>query len=439
MVSAEQNERMTQTGPDTPGGKLMRLYWQPVALVEELADPRPVKAVRVLGEDFVLFRDERGRYGLLDRHCAHRRADLAFGRCEGGGLRCVFHGWLFDVDGQCLETPAEPEPTFCAQVRQKAYPVAVRGGIVFAYLGAGTPIAFPDFDCFIAPDAYTFAFKGFVDCNWLQVMEVGIDPVHASFLHRFFADEDPAANYGRQFRATSRDSDLPITKVLRENPRPTIEVAPTDYGMRICTRRPLNERQTHIRVTHLAFPHAFVIPLSGEMTITQWHVPVDDTRCYWYAIFTSFGAPVDKREMRETRLKLYALPDYKPRQNRANGYGFDAQEQRLATFTGMGMDINVHDQWAVESQGPVHDRTREFLGRTDIAIVQYRRMLLHAMDQVARGEKPLMVLDHDAARKIRGPMTVDGVGPAADWERYWRETYARVMRGAAWAPPPQAA
>jgi phthalate 4,5-dioxygenase len=439
MLNAEQNERLTRTGPGTPGGTLMRLYWQPAALTEELEGPRPVKAVRLLGEDFVVFKDESGRFGLLDRHCAHRRADLAFGRRESGGLRCVFHGWLFDVDGKCLETPAEPEPGFCKQVRQRAYPVVVRNGIVFAYLGAGDPPAFPDFDCFIAPEAYTFAFKGFVDCNWLQVMEVGIDPAHASFLHRFFADEDPAANYGRQFRATSRDSDVPITQMLREHPRPAIELAPTDYGMRLCARRPISDARIHIRVTHLVFPQAFVIPLSRDMTITQWHVPVDDTHCYWYAIFTSFGAPVNKQEMRDTRLKLYALPDYKPRQNRANDYGFDPHEQAHATFTGMGADVNVHDQWAVESQGVIHDRTREFLGQTDIAIVRYRRMLLKAIEQAAHGERPLMVLDREAARKIRGPMTVDGVGPTADWESYWRDSYAAALRGAAWAQPTQAA
>ncbi len=439
MLTAETNERMTRVGPATPCGSLLRRYWQPVALAEELAGSRPVKPVRILGEDFVLFRDAEGRLGLLDRHCAHRRADLAYGRAEDGGLRCVFHGWLFDVDGNCLEAPAEPDANFCRRVRLRAHPAIERSGIVFAYLGEGEPPAFPDLDCFLAPDAYTFAFKGHVDCNWLQVLEVGIDPAHTSFLHRFFDDEDPAANYGQQFRDRSTGSDMPVTKLMRDDVRPKIDVAETEYGLRLCARRRISDAEMHIRVTHLVFPQAFVIPLSREMTITQWHVPIDDVSCYWYAIFTSFGAPVNKAEMREARLKLYALPDYKPRLNKANGYGFDPHEQQHATFTGMGADINVHDNWAVESQGPVHDRTREFLGQSDIAIVKYRRLLLGAIEQASRGERPMMVLDGEAARRLTGPAVVDGVGPSGNWEAYWRDTYAEIRRRAVWAQEPHRA
>ena len=440
MVSAETNHRMTRTGPGTPAGKLLRMYWQPAALAEELSGARPVKPVRLLGEDFVLFKNEQGRYGLLDRHCAHRRADLVYGRREDGGLRCSFHGWLFDVDGKCLETPGEPEGSaICQHVRQRAYPAVERSGIVFAYLGEGAPPAFPDFDCFVAPDAYTFAFKGFVECNWLQILEVGIDPAHTSFLHRFFEDDDPAKNYGRPFRAKTADSDMTITEVMRKFSKPKIDVQPADYGFRLCTTRKIDDIKTHIRVTHLYFPQAFVIPLSTDMTITQWHVPVDDVTSYWYAIFTSFGDPVNKQEMRDTRLKLYTLPDYKPRRNRDNQYGFDPHEQAHETYTGMGADVNVHDQWAVESQGRIHDRTREFLGQTDIAIAKYRRLYLDAIDQAERGQRPPTVLDPDAARKLTGPMTVDGIGPTGNWEKYWRETYAKCRAGAAWAKDPSRA
>src|SRR5216683_1691304 len=206
MMSQEQNDLITRTGPKDPCGKLMRMYWQPAALVDELTGPRPVKAVKLLGEDLVLFRDEQGRYGLIDRHCAHRGADLAYGRLEHGGLRCAFHGWLFDVTGQCLDTPAEPqESRMCANIRHKAYPVVEKSGILFAYMGGGEPPAFPHFDCFTAPATHTFAFKGMIGCNWLQSLEVGIDPAHTSFLHRFFEDDDPAAAYGKQFRGASAD------------------------------------------------------------------------------------------------------------------------------------------------------------------------------------------------------------------------------------------
>jgi phthalate 4,5-dioxygenase len=169
MLSAEQNDRITRTGADRPAGKLLRRYWQPAALVDELDGERPIKAIRLLGEDLVIYRDDKGRYGLLGRGCPHRGTDLAHGRLEDGGLRCAFHGWLFDTEGKCLETPAEPDGSnLCRNIRQKAYPVVERNGILFAYMGEGPPPEFPHFDCFVAPDTHTFAFKGMIDCNWLQ-------------------------------------------------------------------------------------------------------------------------------------------------------------------------------------------------------------------------------------------------------------------------------
>jgi phthalate 4,5-dioxygenase oxygenase subunit len=433
MLSVEQNDLITRIGPGTPAGTLMRRYWQPAALVDELAGNRPVKPVRLLGEDLVLFRDENGRHGLLDRACPHRGTDLTFGRLEDGGLRCAFHGWLFDVGGRCLETPAEPEGSnLCANIRQKAYPVLEKSGILFAYMGPGEAPELPHFDCFVAPDTHTFAFKGMIDCNWLQSLEVGIDPAHTSFLHRFFHDEDPAGGYGRMFRDVSKDSDLPMTRIMRENTQPRIEVEPTDYGMRIVTLRKISAANTHIRVTNLAFPNAFVISMSREMTISQWHVPIDDVRHYWYAIFTSFSAPVNKDEMRRQRLQLYALPDYVPRKNKSNNYGFDPHEQEHETFTGMGTDINVHDQWACESMGAIQDRTKEHLGQSDKAISAYRRILRQAIEEAKSGGKPLMVLDADAAARITGPAAVDGIGPTDDWQRYWQTTDANKRKAASW-------
>jgi phthalate 4,5-dioxygenase len=169
MMGQEHNDLITRAGPGRPAGTLMRRYWQPAALVDELAGNRPIKPIRLLGEDLVIFKDEAGRYGLVERSCPHRGTDLAYGRLENGGLRCAFHGWLFDVNGRCLETPAEPDGSnLAANIRHKAYPVVEKSGILFAYLGPGEPPAFPHMDCFVAPDAYTFAFKGRIDCNWLQ-------------------------------------------------------------------------------------------------------------------------------------------------------------------------------------------------------------------------------------------------------------------------------
>jgi phenylpropionate dioxygenase-like ring-hydroxylating dioxygenase large terminal subunit len=438
MMSQEANDQITRTGPKDPCGKLMRMYWQPAALVDELQGPRAVRPIKLFGENLVLFRDEQGRYGLIDRHCAHRGADLAFGRLENGGLRCAFHGWLFDVSGQCLQTPAEPKDSkLCQGIKQRAYPVVEKSGILWAYMGEGEPPAFPELDCFIAPDSHVFAFKGHWACNWLQALEVGVDPSHASYLHRFFEDEDTSASntYGRQFRGASASSDMPMTKIMREYDRPIINVEHTEYGMRLVTLREIDAERTHVRVTNQVFPHAFVIPMNQEMTITQYHVPIDDANCYWYSIFTSFTTPVDKQMMREQRLATYELPDYKSRRNKANDYGFDPHEQATATYTGMGNDINVHDQWAIESMGVIQDRTREHLGTADKAIVQYRRLLREQIDKVASGERPIMFLDEAHARSIQGPGTMDGIGPTQGWEMYWMEVDVKRRRGAPWAAP----
>lgn len=434
MISAEKNDLITRVGAGAPAGELLRQYWQPVALSDELEGKRPVRPVTLMGQELVLFRDEQGRLSLMDRDCPHRGADLSFGRLEAGGLRCPFHGWVFDADGNCLETPAEPEGSkLCTRIKQKTYPVIEKNGMIFGYLGEGEPPAFPNFDCFVAPDTHVFAFKGKLECNWLQALEVGIDPAHASFLHRFFEDEDTSESYGKQFRGASADSDMPITKVLREYDRPGIEVEPTDYGMRLTALRKLGLHQTHVRVTNLYFPQAFVIPMSSEMTITQWHVPIDDYNCYWYAFFTSFTDPVNKQQMREQRLELYELPDYTSRRNKRNNYGYDVDEQLTQTYTGMGHDINVHDQWAIESQGPIQDRTREHLGTTDKGIIAYRRMLIKAIEQQQQGEKPLMVVDDAQAASLVGPPSIDGVTENAEVDDYWKTADLKRRLSCSWA------
>lgn len=444
MLAAD-NKKMTRTGPGTPGGDWMRRYWQPVALAEELAGPRPVVAPRVLGEDLVLFRNADGSLGLIERRCAHRGADLSLGRLEDGGLRCYFHGWLFAGNGQCLETPAEHERSKLAtHVRLRSYPVRECNGIIWGYLGPGDPPDLPALDCFLAPEPYTFAFKGFLDCNWLQALEVGIDPAHASYLHRFETDDDSGDAYGKQFRNVSLGTDLPMTKILREYGRPQILNGRTGYGQRIVALRRIdrdghNGSATHVRITHQVFPHGITIPLSASMAITQWHVPVDDTSSYWYAMFTSIDEPVDKVKMREQRLDGITLPDYKPVRNRANQYMFDPHEQMTETYTGLGSDINVHDQMAVEGQGHIHDRTRERLCSSDKAIITYRRMLLAAIDAVAAGEDPVLLLHDTADVESRGPIPLDGIGPTGEWESFWTDAIDAMRRGSPWAQESAAA
>jgi len=203
--------------------------------------------------------------------------------------------------------------------------------------------------------------------------------------------------------------------------------------MQLTTLRPLNAEQTHVRVTNAIFPHTFVIPLSEHITITQMHVPVDDTHTYWYAIFTSFTEPLNKDQMRNQRLNAVTLPDYLPKSGRHNNWGFDPQEQLSRTYLGMGEDdINVHDQWACESMGDIQDRTREHLGTTDKVIMANRRMLLKAIDTVQAGGLPPGVADASQAAAMTGPDTVDGIAPAAGWEAFWRETATAKRAGAPW-------
>ncbi|MEM8838561.1 MAG: aromatic ring-hydroxylating dioxygenase subunit alpha [Pseudomonadota bacterium] len=418
MISESLNEELTRIGPGKPAGEVLRRYWQPAALAEELVSARPVVPVTLLGERLVLFRDQDGELGLISRHCPHRGADLCYGRLEDNGLRCPFHGWHFDRTGQCVEQPGEPEGSRMHEnVKADSYPVIEKNGIVFAYLGPGDPPDFPNFDCFRAPDSHVFAFKGLWECNWLQALEVGIDPAHASFLHRFLQDEDPSEAYGKQFRDKAANTEIPMTQLLRDYPRPEIRVDDTAYGLRLTALRHMADGRTHVRVTNQVFPGAIVIPMSREMTITQWHVPVDDVTTYWYSMFTSFADPVDKAVMREQRLKEHRLPDYAPLKNARNNYGYDPQEQAGTTYTGMGLDINVHDQWAVESMGAIQDRTREHLGKTDVGIIRYRKLLREAIGHVREGrDESLLMRNGDDTAGLLGPLSNDSICDGSDFE-----------------------
>jgi hypothetical protein len=208
---------------------------------------------------------------------------------------------------------------------------------------------------------------------------------------------------------------MPMTQVLREYPRPDIAVEGTDYGLRITALRHMENDLTHVRVTNQIFPNAICIPMSREMTITQWHVPVDDETCYWHTIFTSFRNPVNKGLMRAQRLREHRLPDYAPLKNRENNYHYDPDEQARQTYTGMGMDINVHDQWAVEGMGAIQDRTQEHLGRSDVAIIHYRRMLRRAISDLAEGRAEALPMQGDVSG-LRGPLSNDAIAETRDWQ-----------------------
>ena len=388
MISQELNDQITRIGPDTSAGGVLRMYWQPAALMDEIANGFPV-AVNLLGERLALVLDDAGEMVLATRRASKGEP----------AAHCP------DSDDIVLD-PAGP-----------VYPAVKRTGVVFAYLGNGTPPEFPNFDCFRAPESHVFAFKGLWECNWLQALEIGIDPAHASFLHRFLEDEDPADSYGKQFRDKAAHTNMPMTQLLREYPSPEILVDQTNYGLKITALRHMDNGLTHVRVTNQIFPQAICIPMSREMTITQWHVPIDDENCYWFTIFTSFQNPVNKDVMREQRLKEHTLPNYAPRKNKSNEYHYDPAEQATLTYTGMGLDINVHDQWAVEGMGPIQDRTQEHLGRSDVAIIRFRRMLRKAIRDVENAKFDALPMRGDVeVANIVGPLSNDAIASTGDWQ-----------------------
>lgn len=389
MITQQMNDTITRIGPDSEAGAVLRYYWQPAALSEELTGDLPLP-VNLLGERLALARSDTGKLELKTRIAAPDEP-------------AVYYPASSDIE-------IAPEGA--------SYPVHETKGVIFAFLGPGTPPAFPNLDCFRAPDSHVFAFKGLWNCNWLQALEVGIDPAHASFLHRFLEDDDPEDGYGKQFRDRAAHTDMPMTQVLRDYPRPEIKVDETDYGLKITALRHMDNDLTHVRITNQVFPEAICIPMSREMTITQWHVPVDDETCYWYTIFTSFKNPVDKQLMRAQRLKEHRLPDYAPLKNRDNNYHYDPAEQATHTYTGMGMDINVHDQWAVEGMGAIQDRTQEHLGRSDVAIIRYRRMLRQAINDVAENRiDALPMWGRVDPVDVIGPLSNDAIAETDDWQQ----------------------
>lgn len=387
MISQQLNDQITRIGPNDDAGLLLRQYWQPAALCDDIAFGLPF-AVNLLSEQLALVKDSSG-FKLVTRLLDENYSPTVIPRSEEIEI---------DIDGPI-------------------YPTVQKNGVIFAYLGSGEPPEFPSFDCFRAPNTHVFAFKGLWRCNWLQALEVGIDPAHASFLHRFLQDEDPMEGYGKQFRDTAANTDIPMTKILREYPRPEILVNETEYGLKITALRHMKNDLTHVRVTNQIFPQAICIPMSREMTITQWHVPIDNENCYWYSVFTSFDKPVNKRLMREQRLQEHTVPDYAPRKNAENNYNYDPREQKFETYTGMGLDINVHDQWAVEGMGPIQDRTQEHLGRSDVAIIRYRRMLRQAIADLRSHKLDQLPMKDYATGEIKGPLSNDAITKTSNWEK----------------------
>lgn len=414
MLTREQNDLLTQTGPGTPGGDLMRRYWQPVALVREIPEGGDPVPVDILSEKLVLFRDEFGKLGLLGRHCPHRGADLSFGRVEDGGLRCLYHGWLFDVTGQCLEQPAEPKgSTFHKKICQKSYPVVERGGAVFAYMGPGDPPLFPDYDFFVYPDAHVYARKLFKQCNYLQANEGNYDPAHVGFLHRSSQQKN---DHGLVFGKMRKLGDLDLSDVdIDPFAVPQLKVEDTPFGMRIFQIREGGPNKTYLRITTFGMPNFSVIagPQGGDGHVGIWHVPINDHTHWRFGFTLRRDTPIaDARKDNGFAPSIRARDpeqydgEYHHRQKLENRYLQD-RSKFGESYTGMGSNFGVHDAFATESQGSIQDRTQEHLGRTDLAIGAARRLMLRAIADVQAGKEPLGVVRDAADNDFRDMVSCD--------------------------------
>jgi phthalate 4,5-dioxygenase oxygenase subunit len=421
MLSQQDNDLITRTGPNTPGGELLRRYWQPVALSEELPQGGRPLPVKILSEELVLFRDDDGRPGLLGLHCCHRGADLSYGRVEDGGLRCIYHGWLYDIHGQCIERPGEPRGhEMQGKIRQLSYPCREAGGLIFAYLGAGAPPLLPNYEFMGAPDEGRFVNKVFHSCNYQQGNEGNIDPIHLSFLHRRFRDGDDPS----KVRTVSGANATPNT-LLGGDVAPQVEVETTDFGVRVYALRKQGTDDTYIRITNFVMPNlsAFNGAGGGDRGYSiNWHVPIDDTHHWKYQISFLRQGVINKDEMRQ-QFASELTEDYRLIRNKENRYLQDQDEMTSRTFAGVGYFFAVHDAIAVEGEGPIQDRTKENLGYGDKAIITARRLLLQAVRDVQEGRDPLHVIREPEKNRFPHLQVMSAVIPRSkEWRGVWQES-----------------
>jgi phthalate 4,5-dioxygenase oxygenase subunit len=424
MITAEENQLLTQTDPETPCGELLRRYWQPVALSEELPNGGAPLKVRILGEDLVLFRDDQGRPGLLGLHCSHRGTDLSYGRVEDGGLRCLYHGWLYDISGRVLEQPGElGGGANRHDIRHRAHPCKEFGGIIFTYMGPGDAPLLPNYEFLTVPEEYRTATKLFEECNYLQGNEGNIDPVHLSFLHQALNEAQIAR---RRIVPGSNTTD---NTLLGEDISPTIEVEITDYGLRIYTLRNAGRDKRYLRVTNFVLPNLSVFggTTVGDGYSIHWHVPIDDTHHWKYIFAFNREKPLD--DFMRTRSRVELTADYRLTRNRANRYQQDRDAMKTQTFTGMGLNFQAHDAFATESQGPVQDRTAEHLVSSDKAIVAARKLLLNAMRDTKDGRDPQHVIRDAKSNHLLHLQALSEVIPnSIDFRQHTQERISEIQR-----------
>ena len=393
MLSQKDNDELCRVGPGTIMGNLMRQYWIPALKSDELPayDCPPVR-VKLLGEELIAFRTTSGAVGLIQNACPHRGASMFFGRNEEEGLRCVYHGWKFDVTGACVDMPSEPaESNFRTKVRAKAYPCVERGSIIWTYMGPReVPPPLPDIEANMLPEGEYQVTALERECNWVQALEGDLDTVHVAFLHS-----------GHRKPENVKPGTMGYYALVERAARfVTIE---TDYGVSYGAFRSAEADSYYWRVAHFLFPFYSMVPTGvlGVQKIARAWVPMDDE----HTIFFHMTDPATRAELTqgarpgsaEARAAAAAAPmartaprstgwygRFRNAANAGNDYQLDREKQSSgASFTGMP-DITTEDQAVTESMGPVYKRWQEHLGVSDAMIIRMRRSLLTAARALAK-------------------------------------------------------
>ena len=383
MLTPEDNELLCRVEGDAPMGRLMRAHWIPACLSEEVAerDGVPVR-IRLLGEELVAFRDTSGRLGVLDEHCPHRRASLALGRNEDCGLRCLYHGWKIDVDGNVVDRPSEPATAGVdRRGKHRTYPCRESGGFVWVWMGdPAAPAVFDPPAWAPAPDVRTSIVKMHVNCNWAQVLEGAIDSAHSSNLHS--TDMVPVS--------------LDDGTAQQEWRRPSIDKAPrlhverTSWGFRYAAiRHPLENAATHdyLRITLFVAPFTVLIPPNPRYNLAILNIPQDDTHTMFYFIAWSRGPGIAQDDWRKfcgAEVGIDVDRQFRSVRTKDNDYLQDRQAMTRGNHTGI-VGIPNQDMAMWETMGPIADRSKERLGVSDVAIVHFRRIMVEAVRAVRDG------------------------------------------------------
>ncbi|MPZ14888.1 MAG: Rieske 2Fe-2S domain-containing protein [Chloroflexi bacterium] len=399
MVSIEENELLTRVGPGTPMGELFRRYWIPAVLSEEIPEPDcPPVRTKLLCEDLVAFRDSQGRPGLLAENCSHRRASLFYGRNEECGLRCIYHGWKYDIDGTVLETPAEPaESMIRHHVKHTAYPCREVNGIIWTYMGPTELVPpLPDYPWITLPrDRVDVGSKFFLECNWLQCLEGDNDSIHSAYLH---FRQRPARD-GQQ-RAGRESADAGN---WRRNPA-TVDFDINRWGVRAWTRYPIDDDRVFVRTNTFVMPCVGNTPRGrsdvNEAIHTIYQVPADDYSNLRYDFEVYWDQTTDGSYSRQQR-KEVTMPGFKKIMNLQNNYLIDRGRQKSGElYCGIDAGNHTQDACVTETMGPITDRTQEHLGVSDGHLIELRKYLLSALSLMQEGKDPPGIFRNPEENKI---------------------------------------